>query len=43
MDEHSKIADPKFADPRHGDFTPTNRDALPQGFELFDLSNVGPR
>ncbi|HEV2689851.1 MAG TPA: right-handed parallel beta-helix repeat-containing protein, partial [Bryobacteraceae bacterium] len=43
MDEHSKIADPKFADPVHGHFTLTNPDALPEGFQNFDLSGIGPR
>ncbi len=43
-DVKSIIADPKFADPRHGDFTlADNSPALELGFEPIDLSRVGPR
>jgi len=44
MDEHSKIADPRFVNPAGGDFTLTaGWQAALAGFEPFDLSTVGPR
>lgn len=45
QDEGSVVADPKFADPEHGDFTlaPDSPAYTEIGFEPFDLSNVGPR
>ena len=44
MDAHSKIADPRLANPAQGDFrlTPESEPAL-AGFAPFDLSKVGPR
>jgi hypothetical protein len=44
MDQNSKFADPKFADPLHGDFAVTDASAAAfAGFQPFDLSDVGPR
>ncbi|MBN2022295.1 MAG: right-handed parallel beta-helix repeat-containing protein [Pirellulales bacterium] len=44
MDQNSKIADPRFANPAQGDFTlPPDAKANLAGFEPFDLSTVGPR
>ncbi len=44
MDEHSKIADPCFVDPAHGDFAFTAQSpAAFVGFKPFDLTTVGPR
>jgi hypothetical protein len=44
MDQNSKFADPRFADPQHGDFAATAASAAAfAGFQPFDLSNVGPR
>jgi hypothetical protein len=44
MDQHSKIADPKFVDPVKDDFQlrAESADSL-AGFDPFDLSDVGPR
>lgn len=43
-DLHGVVADPKFADPEHGDFTlADDSPALALGFEPIDLSHVGPR
>ncbi|MCS7222703.1 MAG: right-handed parallel beta-helix repeat-containing protein [Anaerolineae bacterium] len=44
MDEHSILADPKFRDPKHGDFYLQPGSPAEQiGFQPFDLSSVGPR
>jgi hypothetical protein len=45
QDVDSVIADPKFADPEHNDFTlASDSPAFTEiGFEPFDLSTVGPR
>jgi hypothetical protein len=44
MDVHSKIANPKLANPTEGDFTLTaESQAALAGFKPFDLSKVGPR
>jgi len=38
------IADPRFRDPLHGDFTLAPDSPAPAlGFEPIDLSDVGPR
>ena len=43
-DQHSVVADPLLADPRHGDFTlSADSPALKLGFHPIDLSDVGPR
>jgi hypothetical protein len=44
FDKYSRIADPKFVDPDHGDFhlKPDSR-ARSLGFQPIDLSSVGPR
>lgn len=43
MDVHSTIADPKFTDPRNGNFSIGAKESLPEGFVPFDFSGVGPR
>lgn len=44
MDKGSMIADPKFADPKNGDFSlAADSPAFEIGFKPFDLSNVGPQ
>lgn len=43
-DRHSVYADPKFADPDHGDFTlAPDSPALALGFRPINLQTVGPR
>ena len=43
-DLFSVVADPKFADPEHGDFTlAADSPAYDIGFIPIDLSTVGPR
>ena len=43
-DLFSVVADPKFADPEHGDFTlAPDSPAFDIGFVPIDLSTVGPR
>jgi len=42
LDVHSVIADPRFADPKHGDFSlPPDSPALAIGFEPFSLDDAG--
>ena len=44
MDQHSIIADPKFKNPKKGDFTlAPDSPALALGFKPIDMSKVGPR
>jgi parallel beta-helix repeat protein len=44
MDVHSLIADPRFRDPAHDDFTLTeDSPAFSLGFHAIDISQVGPR
>jgi hypothetical protein len=44
LDEHSVVADPKFSDPKNGDFTiPADSPAVKSGFAPFDQTAVGPR
>ncbi|MCX7013474.1 MAG: right-handed parallel beta-helix repeat-containing protein, partial [Candidatus Sumerlaeota bacterium] len=44
QDKNSRIADPMFVDPDHGDFTlKPGSPALQLGFQPIDLSHVGPR
>jgi len=43
-DPHSKVADPIFVDPAHGNFALNQGSPAAQiGFQPFDLSTVGPR
>lgn len=43
-DRHTVIADPKFADVAHGDFTlAADSPAIEIGFKPIDISDVGPR
>jgi len=43
-DQHTIIDDPRFVDPRSGNFTlPSNSPALKLGFKQIDTSTVGPR
>ena len=43
-DLHSLIADPQLANPAQSDFTlPANSPALKLGFQMINLSTVGPR
>ncbi len=42
QDRHSRIANPRFVDPEHGDFhLPSDSPALKVGFQPFDLSAAG--
>lgn len=44
LDIFTVVADPKFADPRGGDFTlPSDSPAYEMGFMPIDLGDVGPR
>ncbi len=44
QDEGSIVADPKFADPEHGDFTlKPGSSAAKIGFQPFDVKSAGPR
>ena len=44
FDADSTVADPKFADPEHGDFTlAEDSPAYAMGFKRIDISDVGPR
>jgi hypothetical protein len=43
-DRHSVVADPKFGDVAHGDFTlAPDSPAFAQGFKPIEMSDVGPR
>ena len=43
QDKHSVVADPRFVDPEHGDFSlRPDSPALTIGFKPIDLSQVGP-
>lgn len=43
-DDHSLVLDPRFTDPKAGDFyLPTDSPAFDIGFDPIDLSTVGPR
>jgi hypothetical protein len=43
-DQHSVVADPRFADPQGGNFNLTSESpALLVGFKPFDQADVGPR
>jgi hypothetical protein len=44
LDQHSRVADPRFVDPAHDDFRlKADSPALSLGFRPLDLSSVGPR
>jgi hypothetical protein len=44
QDKHSRIADPLFVDPEHGNFAlKPGSPALAIGFQRIDVSRVGPR
>lgn len=44
QDQHSRIADPRFANPDRGDFTlRADSPAFAVGFMPLDMSKVGPR
>jgi hypothetical protein len=44
QDTNSLVVDPLFVDPAHGDFRLRSGSPVKQiGFELWDLSRIGPR